>query len=127
MKRVTGIGGIFYRAKDKTTLLEWYKKHLGIQAEDWGFMFRWDQPKGYTVWSLFKDDTEYFAPSERPFMINFRVDDLEALMPVLKEEGVQIAGDIENHENGKFAWVVDPEGTKIELWEPIDPEKDPYL
>jgi predicted enzyme related to lactoylglutathione lyase len=128
MKRVTGIGGVFYRVKEKEKLLDWYRRHLGIEAETWGFMFRWDgEPKGYTVWSLFSDDTEYFAPSERPFMINFRVADLEALLPVLREEGVEVVGGIDVEENGKFAWILDPEGTKLELWEPADPSQDPYV
>lgn len=127
MKRVTGIGGIFYRAQDKTALLAWYREHLGIEAEDWGHMFRWGDTHGYTVWSLFRADSTYFAPSEKPFMINFRVDDLEALLPALEAEGVQIVGGIEREQNGKFAWILDPEGTKIELWEPAPGEQDPYL
>ena len=126
MKRVTGLGGVFYRARDKRALLDWYRTHLGIEAEDWGTMFRWDQPGGYTVWSVFEADSKYFAPSEAPFMINFRVDDLAALMPVLEAEGVQIVGEMTQEENGKFAWVMDPEGRKIELWEPVDPADDPY-
>jgi predicted enzyme related to lactoylglutathione lyase len=132
MKRVTGLGGVFFKAADKKGMLEWYRAHLGIESAEYGFSFLWrenDSPErvGYTVWSPFKRDTEYFEPSKKDFMLNFRVADLSALIPALKAEGVQVVGEIVEEENGKFAWIVDPEGNKIELWEPVDPNKDPYL
>lgn len=121
MKRVTGIGGIFFKSKDPEKLRAWYKQHLGIPAEQYGAMIEWGGPeseKGYTVWNPFKADTTYFGPSESSFMINYRVDDLEALLKVLEEEGVTIAGKMEEHDYGKFGWIMDPDGNKIELWEP---------
>jgi len=121
MKRVTGIGGIFFKCKDKKALLEWYKKHLGLPAEEWGAMFMDENdsnPKAYTVWSPFAVDTKYFEPSQKDFMINFRVADLHALLKVLREEGVETVGKVEESEFGKFGWVMDPEGNKVELWEP---------
>lgn len=123
MKRVTGLGGVFYKANDKAALLAWYKKHLQIAAEDWGAMFSVNDfatshPNSYQVWSLFKADTDYFEPSKASFMINFTVEDLDALIPVLAEEGVEIVKVAEASEFGKFAWILDLEGNKIELWEP---------
>ncbi|MFZ5554821.1 MAG: VOC family protein [Bacteroidota bacterium] len=120
MKRVTGIGGIFFKCKNKKELLEWYKKHLGIPAEEWGAMFfskNETNPNAYLVWSPFPSDTKYFSPSEKEFMINFRVDDLHALLKVLREEGVTVMEKVEESEYGKFGWIIDPEGNKIELWE----------
>ncbi|MCP5052903.1 MAG: VOC family protein [bacterium] len=127
MKRVTGIGGVFFKSKDPEKIKEWYKTHLGIKSDQYGGMFQWrkysdPEQTGCTVWSPFKDDTTYFEPSGKPFMVNYRVKDLEKLLEVLKEEGVQIAGEMESYEYGKFAWIVDPDGTKIELWEPVDGE-----
>ena len=124
MKRVTGIGGIFFKAKDPAALREWYRKHLGIESESWGGLaFQWkDDPRaedGYTIWSVFPDETKYFAPSSQPFMVNFRVADLTALLQQLREEGVEIdekSG--EDSDFGKFGWVMDPEGNRVELWEP---------
>ena len=124
MKRVTGIGGIFFKSKNPKVLLEWYKVHLGIAVEDWGgAAFRWagpDNPSGTgtTVWSPFKDDTKYFAPSEASFMVNYRVADLHALLAALRSEGCNVVDKVEESELGKFAWVVDPEGNKLELWQP---------
>jgi predicted enzyme related to lactoylglutathione lyase len=123
MKRVTDIGGIFFNVKDKTKTLEWYKKHLGINSEDWGTSFHWrekerPEKEGYTVWSPFKDSTEYFNPSEKPYMINYSMDNLEELLKALKEEGVKIVDELVKEEYGKLAWIMDPEGNKIELWEP---------
>jgi predicted enzyme related to lactoylglutathione lyase len=121
MKRVTGIGGIFFKSDDPKKLKEWYNKHLGI-----GEVFKWKDPENesappaVTAWSPFKQDTTYFAPSNKPFMFNYRVANLEALLEVLKEEGVQIVAPMEIHSYGKFGWIMDPEGNKIELWEPID-------
>ena len=132
MKRVTGLGGIFFKARDQRGLLDWYGKHLGIAAESWGTAFTWTDREdpaqtGYTVWSPFAHDTDYFDPSPQSFMVNYRVHDLEALVAALREEGVQLVGEIQHEANGKFAWGVDPEGNKFELWEPVDSRKDPYL
>ena len=123
MKRVTGIGGIFFKAKDPKELREWYRKHLGIESESWGgFAFQWkDDPRadtGSTVWTIFPDNTKYFEPADRPFMINFRVADLISLLKQLREEGVEVDERAEESEFGKFGWVMDPEGNRIELWEP---------
>lgn len=124
MKRVTGIGGIFFKSKDPKALGDWYRAHLGVDVEEWGgTAFRWkgpDNPEGVgtTVWSPFAADTSYFAPSTAPFMINYRVEDLHALLAVLRAEGVQVDEKVEESEYGKFGWVVDPEGNKLELWQP---------
>jgi catechol 2,3-dioxygenase-like lactoylglutathione lyase family enzyme len=124
MKRVTGIGGIFFKSKDPKALGAWYKKHLGIEVEEWGgATFRWngaDNPEGggTTAWCPFSSDTGYFAPSFAPFMVNYRVDDLHALLAALRAEGVQVEEKVEESEYGKFGWVNDPEGNKLELWQP---------
>ena len=127
MKRVTGIGGIFFKAKDPDKLREWYRRHLGIESESWGFAFRWsDDPQtdgGTTAWSIFPDSTKYFAPSDKPFMINFRVADLQSLLAQLRTEGVEVDAKTDESEFGKFGWVVDPEGNRVELWEPPAPTK----
>lgn len=125
MKRVTGIGGVFFKTNDPQETKNWYAKHLGIPAGPYGWMFEWrqkDNPdaQGTTTWSPFKADTDYFEPSQQPFMINYRVDDLEALLKALKEEGVEQVGEMEAYSYGKFAWIMDLDGNKIELWEPID-------
>jgi len=122
MKRVTGIGGIFFKAQDPNAMKDWYRKHLGIDAGDYGATFDWreaDDPEkqGQTVWTLFPHDTKYFNPSTSPFMINYRVADLEALVGVLREEGVTVEK-IDDSDYGRFAWISDPEGNRIELWEP---------
>jgi predicted enzyme related to lactoylglutathione lyase len=125
MKRVTGIGGIFFKAKDPKTLQAWYERHLGIPSTPDGYIvFSWggQDDQGHTVWSAMPDSTTYYQPSTQPFMINYRVDNLDHLLDVLKEEGVPIVGDTEILEYGKFAWIMDPEGNKIELWEPNDIE-----
>jgi len=133
MTRVTGIGGVFFKSSDPAAALAWYRTHLGIESDDWGgFAFQWtekDQPgeTGYTVWGAFPESTQYFKPSDQPFMVNFRVADMEGLIANLKAEGVQVVGEIEQHPNGKFAWILDPEGRKIELWEPVPSADDPYL
>ena len=126
-KRVTGIGGIFYKTSDPVKTRQWYADHLGLNVTAYGSSFEWrksDQPnmKGYTLWSPFKDDTQYMEPSEREFMINFRVDDLVGLLKVLKEEGIEQIGEMQDTEYGKFAHILDPDGVKIELWEAIDEE-----
>lgn len=129
MKRVTGIGGIFFKSADAQNLYRWYEKHLGItRMPDNGAAFEWRelddaQRKGMTVWSIFPRETKYFDPSRSPFMINYRVDDLDALLKVLKEEGVEIDPHREDYDYGRFAWIMDPEGNRIELWEPPKEKK----
>lgn len=124
MKRVTGIGGIFFRAKDPKALQAWYKQHLGIDVQDWGgTAFTWTDEKGKpvggtTVWAIKRDDDDYFAPGKTSFMVNYRVADLHALLKTLKEEGCNVVDKSDDSEFGKFGWVIDPEGNKIELWEP---------
>ena len=124
MKRVTGIGGIFFKSQDPKALGEWYRKHLGIDVQEWGgAAFSWrsdDNPggTGSTVWSPFAADTTYFAPSTAPFMINYRVDDLHALLAVLRAEGVQVEDKVDESAYGRFGWVIDPDGNKLELWQP---------
>jgi predicted enzyme related to lactoylglutathione lyase len=128
MKRVTGIGGIFFKSKDPEKLRQWYRDHLGIESESWGgFSFQWrDDPQssdGSTVWSIFPDHTKYFEPSNAPFMINFRVEDLDSLVTQLRAEGVDVDPRIEESEFGKFGSIMDPEGNRVELWEPPAPSK----
>lgn len=127
MKRVTGIGGIFFKCQDPEAIKSWYASHLGFNTDQWGTVFEWQQldgGKGFSQWSPFKADTTHFAPSQKEFMINFRVENLEKLVELLKEEGVQVVDEIETYEYGKFVHIMDPEGNKIELWEPIDTEFD---
>ena len=125
MKRVTGIGGIFFSAKDPKTLGEWYKTHLGIDAQEGGgtagATFDWtdaDGTKGTTVWSIHPDSGKHMAPSKSGFMVNYRVDDLDALLQALRAEGCEVLEKADDSEYGKFGWVMDPEGNKIELWQP---------
>jgi predicted enzyme related to lactoylglutathione lyase len=124
MKRVTGIGGIFFQAKDAPALRAWYARHLGIDVQEWGgTAFLWTDPAGkpaggMTVWSVAPEGSEQFAPSRAAFMINYRVEDLHALVAVLREEGCNVLEKIDESEYGKFAWVIDPEGNKVELWQP---------
>ncbi|MCW5911536.1 MAG: VOC family protein [Cyclobacteriaceae bacterium] len=127
MKRVTGLGGVFFKTKDPNKIKAWYKKHLDLAVDEYGASFRWTdlndkdaKVPAYTAWSPFKDDTKYFSPSDKPYMFNYRVENLVELLKVLKEEGVQIVGEMEEHPYGKFGWIMDPEGNKIELWEPKD-------
>ncbi len=126
MKRVTGIGGIFFKTEDPETMKTWYRRHLGIVPEADGYVaFQWrdkDEPEriGYTVWSPFRGDTTYFAPSSASFMINYRVADLHGLLEQLRQEGVEVMDEVEESEFGRFGWILDPEGNKIELWEPPD-------
>lgn len=122
-KRVTGIGGIFFKSNDPDATKSWYKEHLGLDTDQYGWSFWWKDKEGkdcLTQWSPMKEDTEYFEPSKKQFMMNFRVDDLEGLLKTLKEEGVEVIDKIESYEYGKFGWIMDPEGNKIELWEPVD-------
>lgn len=122
MKRVTGIGGIFFKSADPKKLGNWYSKHLGLEVSDWGgAVFQWggaDSPPGMTIWSPFAQDTKYMEPSSASFMINFRVADLDTLLVTLRNEGCNVVEKTETSEHGKFGWVIDPEGNKIELWEP---------
>lgn len=125
MKRVTGLGGIFFKAKDSQKMKEWYDRHLGIPSGPHGGHFEWrdfEDPdkKGITAWSILKENTDYFDPSSQAYMINYRVENLEWLLERLREEGVETTGDIQFESYGKFAWIFDPEGNKIELWEPAD-------
>ena len=125
MKTVTGIGGIFYKGSDPQKHKEWYHKHLGIESDQYGGKFTWrdedDASKiGMTAWSPFPDNTKYFDPSRQQFMINYRVHDLDALLEELKKSGVQIIGEPQSYDYGKFAWIMDPDGYKIELWQAID-------
>jgi predicted enzyme related to lactoylglutathione lyase len=124
MDRVTGIGGIFFEAKDPKALQAWYKRHLGIDVQAWGgTAFRWADADGKpvagtTAWSIASAGGDSFAPSTAPFMVNYRVADLCALLKALKEEGCNVLNKRDDSEFGKFGWVIDPEGNKIELWEP---------
>ena len=124
MNRVTGIGGIFFKARNPALLHAWYKRHLGIDVQEWGgTSFSWTDAQGRptagsTVWSIGPMDRETFEPSTAPFMINYRVEDARALAAVLREEGCQVLDKIEESEFGIFAWVIDPEGNKVELWQP---------
>lgn len=124
MNRVTGIGGVFFKSRDPKALAEWYRVHLGMNVEAWGGVaFRWANPEnpsgtGTTVWSPFKEDTGYFAPSQATFMINYRVADLHAVLAALRAEGCDVVDKVDESEYGKFGWVIDPEGNKLELWEP---------
>jgi len=123
MKRVIGLGGFFFKTEDPKVAKDWYKNHLGLNTDDYGCTFWWKDEKGNkcsTQWSPFKEDTKYFEPSKKEFMMNFRVENLVELLAALKEEGVTIAGEMEEYDYGKFGWIVDPEGNKIELWEPVD-------
>lgn len=124
MKRVTGIGGIFFQAKDPKALQAWYKKHLGIDVQAWGgAAFTWTDDagnpiKGTTAWCIGSAEGNPYAPSKSSFMVNYRVDDLAALLQALREEGCEVLEKTDDSEYGKFGWVMDPEGNKIELWQP---------
>jgi catechol 2,3-dioxygenase-like lactoylglutathione lyase family enzyme len=125
MKRVVGFGGIFFKAEKPAELSAWYKRHLGLDVDEWGATFREPDARNtdpkrdaYTLWAPFDADTEYFAPSAKPFMFNFRVHDLDSLLRVLRDEGVPVDDKREDSELGKFGWVMDPEGNRVELWEP---------
>lgn len=126
MERVTGVGGVFIKASDPKKMAAWYQQHLGIGFGDNSYVsFRWTNPHhpslpGSTIFSFFKKDSKYFDPSQSSTMINFRVKDLNKLLELLRKEGVTIAGEIMEEEYGKFAWIMDPEENKIELWEPYD-------
>lgn len=125
MAKVTGIGGIFFKSRgDHAALSAWYQQHLGLALEPWGgAILRWPEDKandgGLTVWNAAKADTKWFAPSESSFMINYRVDDMDGLLAQLTAAGIPILKGPESHENGKFAWIMDPDGNKVELWQPM--------
>jgi catechol 2,3-dioxygenase-like lactoylglutathione lyase family enzyme len=122
MKRVTGIGGIFFKSSDPKRLSAWYRDHLGLDVSDWGgAVFQWGGPEstpGMTLWTPFAQDTNKMDPSSASFMINFRVADLEALLAALRAEGCNVMDETDSSDFGKFGWVVDPDGNKVELWEP---------
>ncbi len=123
MEKVLGVGGIFFKAKDPKALAEWYRTRLGVDVEDWGgAVFRWKEldPRGtaHTVWSPFAADTKYFDPSPASFMVNFRVADLDRMLTQLRAAGAEVDARIETSEFGRFGWVMDPEGNRLELWQP---------
>lgn len=124
MRRVVGIGGVFFKAQDAEALRTWYRRHLGLDIQDWGGVtFHWrapdaPAPDGATVWCIFPASSTYFAPSAAPFMINYRVDDLQAVLDALRAEGCEVDPKVHDSEFGRFGWVMDPEGNRIELWQP---------
>jgi len=121
--KVTGIGGVFFKTEDVNATKDWYKKHLGLNTDDYGCTFWWKDNEGNkasTQWSPFKKDTEYFEPSKKDFMFNYRVENLKELLEELKAEGVTVIDKIEEYSYGKFGWIIDLDGNKIELWEPND-------
>jgi len=125
MARITGIGGVFFKSKnDRAALATWYQKHLGISLESFGgAILRWPddkaEDKGLTVWHIADKESQWFSPSDSSFMINYRVDNLSELIEQLRQSGIEIIAGPESHENGKFAWIMDPDGNKVELWEPM--------
>src|SRR4051812_29730087 len=127
MAKVTGIGGVFFKSTgDSKALAAWYRQHLGLALEEWGgAILRWPddraEDKGLTVWHVAGKDSKWFNPSTSSFMINYRVDNLDELLAQLRTGGVDVIQGPESHDNGKFAWIMDPDGNKIELWEPKAP------
>ena len=124
MEKVTGVGGVFFKSRDPKELMRWYAEQLGVPVEAYGgATFRWEDPshpqrKGATAFGLFADDSKYFAPSTSPFMLNFRVRDLDAMLAQLRAAGAQVDEKVEDTEYGRFGWVMDPDGNRVELWEP---------
>ncbi len=123
MEQVMGIGGVFFKASDQTALAAWYRANLGVPVETWGgAVFPWapNNPDGdaMSVWSLFASDTDYFGPGNQSFMVNFRVRDLDAMLTQLRDTGCQVDDKVDESEFGRFGWVTDPEGNRIELWQP---------
>jgi predicted enzyme related to lactoylglutathione lyase len=124
MKRVVGIGGVFIKSENPEALKDWYRTHLGMDIQDWGgVVFKWStpdnpNPDGATVWSVFEGSSQYFAPSKAQFMVNYRVEDLAAVLDALRSEGCDVDEKTEDSEYGKFGWVMDPDGNRVELWEP---------
>ena len=125
MAKVTGIGGVFFKTKnDRAALAAWYQEHLGIPLESWGgAILKWPDDKaddkGLTVWHTADKDSKWFSPSDSSFMINYRVDNLDELIAQLSASGIELVGGPESAENGKFAWIMDPDGNKVELWQPM--------
>ena len=125
MARITGIGGVFFKSRnDNAALAAWDQKHLGMSLESWGgAILQWPDDKaddkGLTVWTVAEKDSKWFSPSDSSFMINYRVDNLDELIAQLRADGVEVIQGPESHENGKFAWIMDPDGNKVELWEPM--------
>lgn len=125
MARITGIGGVFFKSSNASTALAtWYQKHLGMLLESFGgAILKWPDDKaddgGLTIWHIAEKESEWFSPSNSPFMINYRVHNLGEMIAQLRAGGVEIISGAESHENGKFAWIMDPEGNKVELWEPM--------
>jgi predicted enzyme related to lactoylglutathione lyase len=123
--KVTGIGGVFFKSTgDHKALAAWYEKHLGMRLEPFGgAILRWPEDKaddqGLTVWHVAKQESQWFSPSNSSFMINYRVDNLTELLDQLRADGIEIVGGPDSHENGKFAWIMDPDGNKVELWQPM--------
>ncbi len=124
MARVTGVGGIFFKTRgDRAALAAWYQKHLGMALEEWGgAILRWPDDDagdgGLTVWHVADRDSKWFSPSEASFMVNYRVDNLDEMLAQLREDGVEVIAGPESQENGQFAWIMDPDGNKVELWQP---------
>jgi predicted enzyme related to lactoylglutathione lyase len=114
MEKITGIGGVFFKARDAGALRRWYGEKLGIDVDNWG-----GAQFGDTVWTIFEGSTRYFDPSAQPFMVNYRVADLDAMLAQLRAAGVQVDDKVEETEFGRFGWAMDPEGNRIELWEPL--------
>jgi len=130
LTRVTGIGGIFFKAKNPKALVRWYRRHLGIAIEDTVALFTWrggrdGRVKGHTVWSIFPADTTYFGEGGASFMINYRVKDLDGVLAALRAEGIEVARKTEDSPHGRFGWITDPEGNRIELWEPPKAHRTP--
>ena len=119
MAKVIGFGGVFFKARDPKALRAWYAEHLGLDAGDFGAMFEEDESRpGCTLWTPFEQGTNHFAPSDKPYMFNFRVDDLDALLAKLRAAGIAVEEKVQADEYGRFGWIMDPEGTRIELWQP---------
>ncbi len=122
-RRVTGIGGIFFKAEDPEALARWYRRHLGIRIQKGVGLFAWrsardPRRKGHTIWSIFPAGSRYFGDGEARFMINYRVKDLDGLLAALRNSGVSVDARVESSAHGRFGWITDPEGNRIELWEP---------
>jgi predicted enzyme related to lactoylglutathione lyase len=125
MKKVTGLGGVFFKSQNPKAMNDWYAKNLGLPTSDYGTRFEWREAedsskKGSTSWCAFPQDTPYFNPSDKPFMINYRVENLNDLLVELRKEGVTIVDEVAEYSYGKFVHIMDPEGNMIELWEPVD-------
>lgn len=122
MKRVVGVGGIFFKSRDPEALRAWYQRHLGLDVQDWGgAVLPWSRPDGMTVWSVFAESSACFGQSRAPFMVNYVVEDLAALLEALRAEGCDVEDKVEDSDFGRFGWVMDPEGNRVELWQPPAP------